>query len=926
MFSSKDLFFTPAPSGYRISRSLRFRSSASAYLNRTPASAGNRTTYTWSGWVKRGIIGASNLEIFGAGSTAGNFDGLAFISDTIQFQLAAATVANLTTTQVFRDPSAWYHFVVAVDTTQATAANRIKLYVNGSQITAFSTATYPALNAVSSINNTVGQYIGAVNAGSIANILDGYQAEVNFIDGQALTPSSFGAYDTNGVWQPKAYVPTGTGYGTNGFYLPFSSNTSAETLAYDFSNTNSELISNSMFVSNVTGWTATGSGSPSVTWQSNHTMRLANSANNAPWAYTTISTVIGQTYYAQAYISAASIGGSSRSIILKKADDANYSVNSVDVASTTQGSAPVGLQGTFTATATTTYIIIFADVVGSGTTGVDISQVSVALGGYKKSWNPFNISLTSGTTYDSMIDSPTNYADGGNGRGNYCTINPINGGNTAVVPSNGNLTVTWGAAQGNSTIAATQAVSSGKWYFEATLTTVGGSFPFVGIIPNQSVVGSTISEAAYANNNWVGNGTLAAGDVIGVAFDLDGLTFTAYKNGIAITVASGGKNSDTIVSGVASWVPAISGLNSCVWNVNFGQRPFAYTPPSGFSALNTQNLPTPTIANGAQYMAAVTYQGATAPNTVTTTSSNSGNNPNAVTFQPDLVWIKARTATTSHKLTDSTRGVTKAISTDSTAAESTDTNGLTAFTASGFTVGSDTNYNNTTGPVTYVAWQWKKGVSQGFDIVSYAGDNTSNRNISHNLGVAPDFVWVKSLSTGSFYIWHRSLSGNTSFLKCNSTDGTNAQTTTNTPWGTGNWSSTQFMVTNNATNNLNATSTNYIAYLWDTVSGYSAFGSYTGNGLPDGPFVYTGFRPRWIMIKSSSAAGSWNIIDTSRDLYNLSVAGLYADLSNAEDTTRSVDILSNGFKCRSATVFNASATTYIWAAFAENPFKYSLAR
>ena len=134
------------------------------------------------------------------------------------------------------------------------------------------------------------------------------------------------------------------------------------------------------------------------------------------------------------------------------------------------------------------------------------------------------------------------------------------------------------------------------------------------------------------------------------------------------------------------------------------------------------------------------------------------------------------------------------------------------------------------------------------------------------------------------------------------------------------------MVTNNATNNLNATSTNYIAYLWDTVSGYSAFGSYTGNGLPDGPFVYTGFRPRWIMIKSSSAAGSWNIIDTSRDLYNLSVAGLYADLSNAEDTTRSVDILSNGFKCRSATVFNASATTYIWAAFAENPFKYSLAR
>jgi len=182
-----------------VSRSLRFRSSASAYLNRTPASASNRTTWTWSGWVKRGAISNSTLNIlFSAGtdSTAGTGTRIDFgftDSGGDQFSINADNTSgfNLITTQLFRDPAAWYHIVVAIDTTQATASNRAKVYVNGNQVTAFSTATYPTQNRQFDVNNTVAHNISRRTL-SATYYFDGYMTEVNFIDGQALTPSYFG--------------------------------------------------------------------------------------------------------------------------------------------------------------------------------------------------------------------------------------------------------------------------------------------------------------------------------------------------------------------------------------------------------------------------------------------------------------------------------------------------------------------------------------------------------------------------------------------------------------------------------------------------------------------------------------------------------------------------------------------------------------
>ena len=207
--------------GYTIDNSLRFRSSASAYLSRTTGS-GNTQKWTWSGWVKKGaiLVSGSNQFLFSTLSSLTDvidIDDLADGSCHITVSLNSSNV--LVTTPSYRDPSSWYHIVVAVDTTQATAANRVILYVNGVQVTAFSTANYPAQNA-NTQTNANGSTANIGRRPNASNYFDGYMAELNFIDGQALTPSSFGETNAStGVWQPKAYSGS---YGTNGFYLKFS--------------------------------------------------------------------------------------------------------------------------------------------------------------------------------------------------------------------------------------------------------------------------------------------------------------------------------------------------------------------------------------------------------------------------------------------------------------------------------------------------------------------------------------------------------------------------------------------------------------------------------------------------------------------------------------------------------------------------------
>ena len=372
-------------------------------------------------------------------------------------------------------------------------------------------------------------------------------------------------------------------------------------------------------------------------------------------------------------------------------------------------------------------------------------------------------------------------------------------------------------------------------------------------------------------------------------------------------------------------------------NVNFGQRPFTYTPPSGFNPLNTYNLPSPTILNGAQYMASTLYTGTGA----TATISNGTNNTIGTSFKPDFVWIKSRSAATNHNLFDALRGTTAYINANTTAISATNANTLTAFGSTGFTLGSDASaIGVNVNTATYDAWQWRAsnvaGVSNtngsitstvsanqaaGFSVVTYTGTG-ANATVGHGLGVAPNMLLIKKTSgtTTNWAVYHSAV-GNSAALSLNQATGTN---TTSAFWQNTTPTSTVFSVGTSGDNNPSGAT--LVAYCWSAVSGYSAFGSYTGNGNADGPFIYCGFKPRFVLIKIYSTTGDWYLWDTSRSTFNVVSATLLTDSAAAETSATSIDILSNGFKCRSATVVNASAATYAYAAFAENPFQISRAQ
>jgi hypothetical protein len=341
------------------------------------------------------------------------------------------------------------------------------------------------------------------------------------------------------------------------------------------------------------------------------------------------------------------------------------------------------------------------------------------------------------------------------------------------------------------------------------------------------------------------------------------------------------------------------------------------------------------IPNGSTAFAATTYTGTGAALTLS-------NAVNGTSFQPDLVWMKSRSNATDHELVDSVRGATKSLVSNSTAAEATDANGLTAFGSTGFTLGTDANYNGS--GRTFVGWQWKANgaavtntagsitsqvsanTTAGFSVVTYTGTG-ANATVGHGLGVAPSMVIVKRRDGGSdnWQGYHISLGKNYT-IKLNTTQ---AQENLSDYWGTGGVTSTVFGI-NGTYSGINANTGTYVAYCWAAVPGYSAFGSYTGNGSSDGPFVYLGFRPRYVMRKKTSGVARWIVEDSAREPSNVANTALYPNFANAEEVSTvnwGIDFLSNGFKIRSTdTDSNESGGTYIYAAFAETPFAYSNAR
>jgi hypothetical protein len=540
--------------------------------------------------------------------------------------------------------------------------------------------------------------------------------------------------------------------------------------------------------------------------------------------------------------------------------------------------------------------------------------------GNGNNWTPNNISLTAGVTYDSMLDVPTLWADGGNGRGNYWTFNPLIPVAGATY-SNGNLQYT--NSGNNKSGFSSPLPNTGKWYWEGTWITSGsGSSPIIGLAQAgfENTQGATGELGYRANGNKFDQAatetaygsTWTTGDVIGVAVDMDAGTIAFYKNG-----TSQGTAFTTVLTALTQPVSPVFRVNVAgdVLAFNFGQRPFAYTPPTGFKALNTLNLPTPTILKGNQYFDATTYTGQNTSLSVT----NSGS------MQPDFVWIKKRNGATDHNLVDSVRGTDKNLISNSAAAESTVAR-LTSFDSGGFTLAGAFDNTNLSGS-TYVGWQWKEGATQGFDIVTYTGTGVA-RTVAHSLGVAPSMMIVKNRTTavaGAWPVYHQAI-GATNYLFLDLTD---AQSSVATPFNDTAPTSTVFSV--DGGDRVNKSGNGIVAYLFAEVAGFSKFGSYTGNGSADGPFCFTGFLPRWVMIKRTDSTGDWYIWDTARNTFNLMTQVLFADLSAAESTYAApnpvIDVLSNGFKQRGTYPHNnASGGTYIYMAFAEHPFKNALAR
>ena len=591
----------------------------------------------------------------------------------------------------------------------------------------------------------------------------------------------------------------------------------------------------------------------------------------------------------------------------------------------------------------------------SGTLGADSS-------GNDNDWTPTNFSVASGEGNDSVTDTPTN---------NYCTWNPIDyifGGFSGHMADdrlrNGALSTVDGANK-NLFMKGTFFVSSGKWYYEAKGVGHGGDK--IGWARSEDNDGSEGSGSdhtthhAYLSGNGefqsnattatpyggtTYGGSIADGDVIGCAIDMDNNT-VAWHNGGQWGDGSGNwdetyDNANKISISNKNWAPAYldsSTSSGGDMHANFGQQGFAHTPPTGFKALCTANLPEPTIKKASDNFNVVTYTG-----TITDTSTQA---ITGVGFQPDMVWIKRRDGSNSHQLVDSARGVGKWLEPSNTNYESTsNTNGvLTAFGTDGFTLtGGSTNANlcceNT---YTYVAWNWKAGSSvsnsegsitsavrgnpdAGFSIVSWTG-TAANATIGHGLGVTPDFIWVKNRDdTASNLVRHTSNAVNHTPLIENNHHGI-----TTDYWNTSSETrnSTVFSISSN--NEANGSGDDMIAYCFASVEGYSKFDYYKSQGGSDmsGEFVWTGFRPRWLMIKRQLNADAWAIYDSEREPSNELDTAFYADDPMGEYThsVLRLDFLSNGFKITgTSSILNTNDNTYIYAAFAETPFKYANAR
>ena len=572
------------------------------------------------------------------------------------------------------------------------------------------------------------------------------------------------------------------------------------------------------------------------------------------------------------------------------------------------------------------YYLTFAD---SSALGDDTS-------GEGHDWTANNLASA-----DQVTDSPTK---------NFTTFNPVGScavsGQTLTL-SNGNLRSSAGGTANAIEAVGTIAPTTGKYYAEFTLNAspqLSNQYPAIGIIGIDLNItgGNNLGDSSFfgylpngekkkgGTTSSYGN-TFTNGDVIGIAMDLDNQKIWFSKNGTYQDSGDPAAGSDAAFTDLVAgtqyrFCVSHAGSSATDVTMNAGQSAFSTAAPTGFKALNAVNLATPTIKDGSKHFQTTLYNGTGSELEVDQSGENS-------TFQPDFAWIKNRTnAGNEHDLYDAVRGATKAIFSSSTNAESTQAQGLKSFDGDGFTVGTRGEVN--TSGSTNVAWQWLANnttgstnddgsvdstvavnTTAGFSICKFNPGGNSNVTFGHGLGVAPRLVLVKNLEDATnWQMLHLDQGvGNKLFLNTNGLPASDANMWQNTA----PTSTVVSVGTSQTTNEQN------IAYVFAEVEGFSKIRSYVANASTDGPFVYCGFRPAFVMFISiaGSGAGRW-MLDTARNPFNVADDILQANSNAAESSGSSynLDFLSNGFKVRTASDFNASGRTIAFVAFAEHPF------
>jgi hypothetical protein len=543
--------------------------------------------------------------------------------------------------------------------------------------------------------------------------------------------------------------------------------------------------------------------------------------------------------------------------------------------------------------------------------------------------------------------------------GNLTTRNSANSGYAPAMQSHSNVGMT-----------------TGKWYWEVSNfsttsnETIGISKGNQQISPNGSGTGIESYLYYFSNtgalildintpvvsatlNNSPGVGISSTADVIGFAFDVTNGSLSVYRNGVLNNTATG----ISVTSNVREWFTTKSAGGSGTasgMSWNFGQNPtfsgnttagtftdtngkglFKYQPPSGFLALCEDNLPTPAISDPGKHFKTVLYAGTSASRSIV-----------GVGFTPDLVWIKERNGADNHRLVDSVRGPIRELYSSLTNAEAIDSGGVLSFDSDGFSLGNGNSYNES--GINHVAWCWRAGagttstntngsvtsvvsVNQdaGFSIVSYTGNGVPNATVGHGLGKVPAFGVLKCRDTnGASNEWRVQHKGLTSgyYIVLNTTAAQSGPIISTSFGSLGTFTSSSTVTLQAGSSDSTTPNENgkrYIMYLWAEIENFSKFGSYVGNGNADGPFVYCGFKPAFIIFKNVSAVGNW-VMKSNHISSNPNGYTLLPDASDTEyaPNNTEIDFLSNGFKNRTtSSLVNGSGNTIIFAAFAESPFQ-----